>query len=222
MTGINANAAAAAQCGFGPDEPLRSLIQRKKLRCAMGDHRRIDRAESAMSKVLVVVYSYTRTSRRVARLLSQQQGWQLGEITEVRPRSGVLGALRCRLDSLLRRCPEIRYHGPSPRQFDAVVLVSPIWAQRLAGPMRSFVAQRRDDLPDVAVVSVMGDHGAPKAVAEIGRILGRAPFSSTAFTTREVDDLGFAVRLQPLGKALGSARQPQAVARPAVLSPQPA
>ena len=177
-----------------------------------------------MSKVLVVVYSYTSTSRRVARLLSQQQGWQLVEITEVRPRSGVLGALRCLLDSLLRRCPEIRYDGPLPRQFDAVVLVSPIWAQRLAGPMRSFVARRRDHLPDVAVVSVMGDRGAPKAVAEIGRILGRAPFSSTAFTTREVDDLGFAVRLQALGTALGTAlgssRQSQAVVRPAVLSPQ--
>jgi hypothetical protein len=190
----------------------------------MAEHRRINTAESAMSKVLVVVYSYTSTSRRVARLLSQQQGWQLGEITEVRPRSGVLGALRCLLDSLLRRCPEIRYDGPLPRQFDAVVLVSPIWAQRLAGPMRSFVARRRDHLPDVAVVSVMGDRGAPKAVAEIGRIIGRAPFLSTAFTTREVDDLGFAVRLQALGTALGTAlgssRQSQAVVRPAVLSPQ--
>ena len=107
-----------------------------------------------------------------------------------------------------------------PRQFDAVVLVSPIWAQRLAGPMRSFLARRRDHLPDVAVVSVMGDRGAPKAVAEIGRIIGRAPFLSTAFTTQEVNDLGFAVRLQALGTALGSSRQSQAVVRPAVLSPQ--
>jgi hypothetical protein len=202
------------------DEPWRSLIQRKKLRCALGEHRRIDRAESTMSKVLVVVYSYTSTSRRVARLLSQHRGWPLGEITEVRPRSGVLGALRCLLDSLFRRCPDISYDGPLPSQFDAVVLVSPIWAQRLAGPMRSFVAQRRDDLPDVAVVSVMGDHGAPNAVAEIGRIIGRAPFLSTAFTTREVNDLSFAVRLQDLGAALGSARASQAVVRPAVFSPQ--
>ena len=104
------------------------------------------------------------------------------------------------------------------------VLVSPIWAQRLAGPMRSFVARRRDHLPDVAVVSVMGGRGAPNAVAEIGRIIGRAPFLSTAFTTQEVDDLSFALRLRALGTtlgtALGSSKQSQAVVRPAVLSPQ--
>lgn len=43
------------------------------------------------------------------------------------------------LDSLLRRRPGIRYQGPDPADFRAVVLVSPIWMYRLAGPMRSFV-----------------------------------------------------------------------------------
>jgi hypothetical protein len=77
------------------------------------------------------------------------------------------GSSAARSDSLFRRCPEIRYDGPLPRNFDAVVLVSPIWALRLAGPMRSFAARRRDHLPDVAVISVMGGRGAPNAVAEI-------------------------------------------------------
>lgn len=173
-----------------------------------------------MSKVLVVVYSFAGASRRVAQLLSQQQGWQLAEIRTVRPRSGVLGALRCLLDSLFGRCPEISYDGPLPRQFDAVVLVSPIWAQRLAGPMRSFVVRRRDHLPEVAMVSVMGARGAPKAVAEVGRIVGRTPFLSIAFTTREVDDRSFATRLQVFGTAVGSSRHSQAVVRPGTMTHQ--
>ena len=141
-----------------------------------------------MTKILVVVYSYTGTSRRVAQLLRARQGWEVAEIAEVRPRSGAFGNMRCLLDSLFRRCPAIRYDGPLPRGFDTVVLVSPIWGQQLAGPMRSFVTRRRDHLPDVAVVSVMGGSGAPNAVAEIGRIIGRAPILSTALSTREVDD----------------------------------
>jgi hypothetical protein len=141
----------------------------------------------------------------VAQLLSDRQGWEVAEIAEVRPRSGAFGNMRCLLDSLFRRCPAIRYDGPLPRGFDTVVLVSPIWGQQLAGPMRSFVTRRRDHLPDVAVVSVMGGSGAPNAVAEIGRIIGRAPILSTALSTREVDDGSCAERLHGFGTAVWQA-----------------
>lgn len=158
-----------------------------------------------MTKVLVVSYSYTGTSRRLAQLLRDQQGWEVAEIREARPRRGALGNLRCLLDSLLRRCPEIRYDGPLPRHFDTVVLVSPIWGQRLAGPMRSFVTRRRDHLPDVVVVSVMGGSGAPNAVAEIGLIIGRAPILDIALTMREINDGNCAERLRRFGTAVWQA-----------------
>ena len=45
-----------------------------------------------MNKVLVVVYSYTGTSRRVADLLTSQQGWPVAEIHETHARRGAFGA----------------------------------------------------------------------------------------------------------------------------------
>lgn len=173
-----------------------------------------------MSKVLVVFYSYTGTCKRTAQLLCSQQGWPLAEIAEVRPRSGVTGTLRCVFESLFRLQPAIRYDGPMPRDFDAVVLISPIWALRLAGPMRSFVARRRDHLPDVAMVSVMGGSGAPEAAAEVTRLIGRPPILATALTMREVDDGSGAVRLQAFGSAVASAEDSKAVVRPVTLSLQ--
>lgn len=171
-----------------------------------------------MNKVLVVTYSHTGTSRTLSRLLCSLQNWQLAEITDERPR----GNFRCILDSMLRRCPPIRYDGPNPRRFDTVVLVAPIWAGRLAGPMRSFVASRRALLPDVAAVSVMGGRGAPDAVAEIGKRLGRAPILSAAFTTAEVQDGSFAPRLQAFGQAVQSAKGKNAVITTSNLSPKAA
>ncbi|MBD9666971.1 flavodoxin [Variovorax sp. VRV01] len=173
-----------------------------------------------MNQILVVVYSYTGTSRKVAELLCSQQGWPMAEIVETRPRAGASGSWRCMLDSFFRRRPAIRYQGPETAQFDAVVLVSPIWGQRLAGPMRSFVAAQCNHLPDVAVISVMGGRGAPHAVAEIGRLLGRTPVLDTAFTTREVDSGSFAARLQGFGTAVRAAEGTQPAVRPATLSPQ--
>lgn len=175
-----------------------------------------------MSEVLVVTYSYTGTCRQLAQLLCSQQGWPMAEISESSPRSGLQGTARCLLDSWLRRRPPIHYDGPPPEQFDAVVLVSPIWAYRLAGPMRSFVAQMRARLPDVAVISVMGNSGAPNAVAEIGHLLDRSPILSTAFTTREVQDGSCAGWLQAFGTAIQKAEDSQSAVRPATWSPQAA
>jgi flavodoxin len=175
-----------------------------------------------MSNILVVVYSHTGTSRRVAELLCSQQGWRMAEIVDDSPRSGVFGNLRCLFDSLFKLRPAIRYDGPPPHGFDAVVLVSPIWALQLAGPMRSFVATRRDHLPDVAVVSVMGGQGAPNAAAEIARLTGRTPLLSTAFTASEVDNGSYASRLEAFGAAVNAAKDSKAVVRPVTLSPQTA
>ncbi len=133
-----------------------------------------------MSKILVVVYSYTGACRRLAELLCNEQGWPMAEISDARPRGGVLGTRRC-----------------------------------------LFVASRRESLPDVAAAPVMGGSGALNAIAEIGRLLGRAPILSTAFTAREVEDGSCAARLRAFGDAVRAARATD-VTRPAIWSPQAA
>lgn len=175
-----------------------------------------------MSKILVVVYSYTGTCRLLAELLCEQQGWPMAEITDAQPRRGASGMWRCLVDSWLRREPPIHYSGLPPEEYDAVVLIAPIWAYRLAGPMRSFVASRRASLPDVAVAPVMGGRGAPNAIAEIGRLIGRAPILATAFTQREVEDGSCAARLRAFGDGVRAAKTADAVTRPAVWSPRAA
>ncbi|VTU36409.1 hypothetical protein H4CHR_03906 [Variovorax sp. PBS-H4] len=173
-----------------------------------------------MSKILVIVYSHTGTSRRLSEQLCSQLGWQLAEVVEEHPRQGIPGLWRCVLDSLLRRRPAIYYGGPLPKGFDAVVLVSPIWLGRLAGPMRSFVARRRDHLPDVAVISVAGGSANFAAAAEIADLVGEAPIISTTFTAREIEDGTCNARLQFFGAALSGAEATHAAERRRMHSPK--
>ena len=161
----------------------------------------MNKAETVMSKVLVVVYSLTGTSRNVAQLLCSQQGWEMAEIREASPRTaaGALGIARCIFESLLRLRPAIRYSGPPPAGFDAVVLISPIWALQLAGPMRSFVATHHDKLPVRAVITVMGGSGAPNAVAEIARIAHRASRANPEHAVHRARSHGRQLCVAPAG-----------------------
>ena len=168
---------------------------------------------------LIVCYSNTGTSRRVADLLASQFLWPRGEVRETRSRAGTVGMLRCVADSLLRRHPEIRYEGPDPRGFGTVVLIAPIWLAELAGPMRSFVRDHAAGLKRVAVISVMGGKGATNAFAEVDRILGRPPILSTSFTARDVDDGSYASGLNAFGAAVRDNAKNEEAVRPTDLSP---
>ncbi|MBW8848293.1 MAG: flavodoxin [Burkholderiales bacterium] len=174
-----------------------------------------------MSKILVVTYSFTGTSTRLAELMCRSRVWKSAQVTERSPRKHLV-TLRCAIDSLFRLKPPICYNGPDPAEFDLVVLVAPIWLRRVASPMRSFAASFRAVLPRVAVVSVMGGSGGQNAAAEIGSILDKAPLMSTTFTMREVEDGSYASRLLALATAVDAATDGSAVLRPYELSPETA
>jgi len=165
-----------------------------------------------MDSILVVCYSYTGTSLRAAQLLASHHGWPLGQVIDPKPR----GTWRCVLDSLLRRRPEIRYDGPDPGDFRTVVLVSPIWAYRLAAPMRSFVVHHREALHRVAVISTMNSSGASNAVAEIahrlphGAVIDAAAFTAGlgGFGCGTARLLAFGEALQPAAAATQVRREP--------------
>lgn len=175
-----------------------------------------------MDTILVVCYSYTGTALRLAELLSSHHGWPLGRITDEAPRAGGAGTLRCVLDSLLRRRPRIRYEGPDPGDFRTVVLLAPIWMYRLAGPMRSFLTEHREQLRRVAVICTLASGGASNALAEVARLLGHAPVASASFLQREVEDgtctgrlLAFGDTLQPGAAAAQPPRRAVAALAPA-------
>ena len=173
-----------------------------------------------MGDTLIVFYSLTGNSRRLAELLAAEAGWPVGEVTEPRPRTASgLGVLRCGLDSFLHRRSTIRYEGPEPSGFTNVVLVAPIWMGELAGPMRGFVARYKSQLGRIAVMTTMGGRGGSNAVAEIAHIVKRDPVLSEAITAREVEDGSCARTVEAFARMVERV-EPGPPVRPAVWSPR--
>ncbi|MBG9390047.1 flavodoxin family protein [Caenimonas aquaedulcis] len=172
-----------------------------------------------MGSTLIVFYSLTGNSRRLGQLLAAQTGWPVGEVLEERPRTaGASGYLRCAVDSLFHRSPEVRYQGPEPSDFANVVLVAPIWAGRIAGPMRSFARAYGSRLQRIALLTTMGGRGGSNAVAEIGRVAGRDPVLAEVVTAQEVQDGSCAQAVEAFAKAVERSAPGEPV-RPAVWSP---
>jgi flavodoxin len=92
-----------------------------------------------MSKVLVVQYSRTGNTRRLAEAIVAATGWELETIVDTRDRSGVLGFLRSGLEAMLRRKSRLRPAQKDPREYDLVVIGSPVWDRSVSVPVRTWV-----------------------------------------------------------------------------------
>jgi hypothetical protein len=125
---------------------------------------------------LVVFYSLTGKSRQVAEKLASALPADLAEIVEEKPRGFTgLAMIRCLTDSLLRRKPAIKPMAKHAGVYDRVTLVCPIWAARIAGPARSWLAVEGPDAPVLALSLQLGGGPHGSVFDEIAALTGKSP-----------------------------------------------
>jgi len=175
-----------------------------------------------MTKVLIVLYSRTGTARQVALQLQQISGWPIGEVRNVRPRVGFIGDLRCVLDSLLARSAPYTFEGPPIDGFDRLVVLTPIWVDGLASPMRALMRDVVRTGRPVSLICVMARGGAFRAADEITTILGEAPDPVLGLKQADVLSGSCLSALSSLVETVNALDAEPVITRPMWLSPHAA
>ncbi|WP_390911305.1 flavodoxin [Pseudosulfitobacter sp. SM2401] len=123
-------------------------------------------------KSLVLFYSRTGTTTKVANALGTALSADIKEIKCPRYQGGWFAYLRAGYDSVKGRLPPIDVPDLSFDEYDLVIIGAPIWTSYPALPLRSFLA-RKPKLPSrVAVFFTLGGHSpAEKAVKMVEGLL---------------------------------------------------
>ena len=137
-----------------------------------------------MTQALVVFHSRTGYCRMLAESLCKKHGWQLGEVTYLHGHDSLA---RYACDALLRRSPQIRYDGPDPERFRAIVLIAPVRTLGLCPLMRAFARSLRRKRDDVALLACSDSGSASNALAEIERLLEHRTVASLALRPSDVE-----------------------------------
>jgi len=128
-----------------------------------------------MKHIGIVYYSRSGTARLVAQRLADHLACSAHEVRDARPRIGVTGDLRCLFDSVFRRSAALLYDGPSPKAFDHVVIVTPVWLGALSSPIRAFLTRYAQCCRSYSLVVVMSRQGAERVSREASKIVRRRP-----------------------------------------------
>lgn len=162
-------------------------------------------------KILVVYYSLSGHTRRVAERLARLLDASAVAITEPAPRRGLLGYGRSLLEAVRGRDAAIDPLPRDPTAYDLVIIGTPVWGWHLSSPVRAWARQWGGRMQQVAFFATMGGSGSDKAFEELRQLVGRKPLAEVALTERECEGLAssavnarlanFARRLRSAAKA---------------------
>lgn len=138
-------------------------------------------------KTLIVYYSRTGTTAKLASVLAQALTADRVKIRCQRYSSGLLRYLRAGFDSVRGNLPPIEVPPIFFREYDQVLLGAPVWTSYPALPMRRFI-DLAPDLPSrVGLFLTYGGHSpASKAIAYVEDLLPNPLVASLAIGSEDL------------------------------------
>lgn len=155
-------------------------------------------------KTLVVYYSRTGTTKKIAEMLAEKLGADTEEIRDTVNRQGIKGYLMSGRDAMKKNLTKLEASKFNPKEYDLVIIGTPIWGWNLSVPVRTYVTENKDQFPKVAFFCTMGGSGDDKAFAEMEKITGRKPLATLGLKTREVVKNDFSEKLEEFVEKLSS------------------
>ena len=134
---------------------------------------------------LIVYFSRTGRTRKVAEALQTLTGFDVEEIKEAKGRGGAIGWLRSGMESTRKMLPSIRAPQHDNSSYDIVVIGTPIWASNMSSPVRAYITNHGADITTAALFCT-GDGNDPETVfAPITELLGKEPVATLGLIGEE-------------------------------------
>lgn len=101
-------------------------------------------------KSLVVYYSRTGTTRKVAEEISKDLKSEIEEIVDTENRSGVIGWIKTGREAGKKTLAKIESPKKDPASYDVVIIGTPIWNHTFSAPIRTYITQYKNRFKKVA------------------------------------------------------------------------
>jgi hypothetical protein len=134
---------------------------------------------------LVVFYSLTGNTRKLAEQAAQALEADLAEVRAPRYGHGFMAVLRATLDSVRHKTPAIEVAGPPPQTYDYVLVMAPVWAGQAAAPIQAWLAAQRGKLRRAGFVLTCNGSCRPQAFERMAELAGRQPESTLLLKAAE-------------------------------------
>ncbi len=139
-----------------------------------------------MKKILVVFYSRSGSTKKVAKTISEILKCDIEEIYDTKDRRGVSGFLSAGNDAVNKRFTIIKELKKNPSLYDLVIIGTPIWAGNISTPIRTYLSLQKENFKNVAFFCTCLGSGTKKVFTDMEDICQKTPLALLELTSREV------------------------------------
>lgn len=137
-------------------------------------------------KTLIVYYSRSSHTKKVAEEIRDSLSADIEEIRETQSRDGFVGYLNAAKDAVLKKDSDVIELTCDPKNYDLVIIGTPVFAFNMAGAVRSFLNKYGKEIKEVAFFATMGGSGDKRTFANMKELCRSEPFATASFIDKEI------------------------------------
>ena len=139
-----------------------------------------------MGKDLVVYFSRSGTCKKVGEEIATKIGSETLEITDEVNRKGFFGFIRT-----LKLAGKGEVSNIMPKEIDLsgyekIIIGTPVWMSTVCNPIRTFLIDYADELPDVAFYCCLGSKGAEDTFRIMQKVCRKDPLATLTMTKKGI------------------------------------
>lgn len=138
-------------------------------------------------KILVVYYSRTGNTERVAHDIAGSFGADIEKVRDKKDRSGCIGWIVSGFEGMSKKNTYIEATSYDPAKYDMVIIGSPVWSWNITPAIRSYIEQNKQNFREVAFFITAGSTSAEKVVPYMEQLCGKKAVAYVGFVSKELE-----------------------------------
>jgi len=156
-------------------------------------------------KILVVFYSQSGHTERVAKDIAGRLNADVERITDLKNRNGFWGFLYGGRDAMQKRPTEIEKPVKDPALYDLVIIGTPLWAWNMAPAVRAYIEMTRGKLKNAAFFVTSATSAPDRVQGYMEELSGKKAAAFLGFVESEMKNEG--VYTEKVGKFVAEVKK---------------
>jgi len=135
---------------------------------------------------LVLFYSRTGTTKKIAELISEKLSCDYEEIFDTKNRQGFFGWLRSGKDAMRKKLTILKEINKNPALYDLIIIGTPIWASNMSPPIRTYITQNKDNIKNVAFFCTEGSKGGENCFKKLADLSEKEPVATLEIKRKDI------------------------------------
>lgn len=139
-------------------------------------------------KTLLVYYSRTGITKRIAEEIAQSLNCDVEEIVDTEKRSGIIGYIKSGYETARNKLPEIESPKHDLSQYELLIVGTPIWAGKMSVPVKAYLKHNKDKIPKLACFCTCGSSGIDGTLQGMEEYVNVSSLASFGLKSSEIKD----------------------------------